>query len=101
VPTQSYLAAVELWNNTKTRGTLEVTADPAKAKKITDLSDVDVAKGTKARQLAEVSLAGKPMVKIETLDEISTTRGRWVLFIRGPRKGSQVRARRRAQGIAT
>lgn len=56
-------------------GTLEVTADPAKAKKITDLSDVEVAKGTKARQLAEVSLAGKPMVKIETLDGTGTSTG--------------------------
>lgn len=68
VPAQNYLAAVDLWNNVKTRGTLEVTADPAKAKKVTDLSDVDVAKGTKAKQLAEVAIAGKPMVKVEALD---------------------------------
>jgi hypothetical protein len=45
-----------------------VTADSAKAKNVSDLSDVDVAKGTKAKQLGEVVLAGKPAVKIETLD---------------------------------
>ena len=68
VLTQNYLAAVELWNTTKTRGTLEVTADPARARKVTDLANVDVAKGTKAKQIAEVAIAGKPMVKVEILD---------------------------------
>lgn len=68
VPTQNFLAAAKLWNDNQTRGTLEVTADPAKAKKTTDLSDVDVAKGTKVKQTATVSIGNKSMVKVETLD---------------------------------
>jgi hypothetical protein len=75
VPTQNYLAAAEMWNGAKTLGTLEVTADPAKAKKATDLADVDLAKGTKAKQLSTVSVAGKLMVKIETLDAGGTGTG--------------------------
>jgi hypothetical protein len=67
-PTQSYLAPAALWNSTKTRGTLVVTANPAKARKASDLSEVDVAKDTKLRQLDEVTFQGKPMVKAETLD---------------------------------
>jgi Domain of unknown function (DUF4157) len=68
VPTQNYLAAAQLWNETKTRGTLEVTADPAKAKKTSDMTDVDVAKGTKLKQTAEVAIGGKPYVQVATLD---------------------------------
>jgi len=68
VPTQNYLAAAQLWNEAKARGTLEVIADPAKAKKTTDMSDVDVAKGTKVKQTGEAMVAGKPSVRVETLD---------------------------------
>jgi hypothetical protein len=67
-PTQNYLAPAALWNSTKTRGTLVVTANPAKARKASDLSEVDVAKDTKLRQLDEVTFQAKPMVKAETLD---------------------------------
>jgi len=76
VPTQKFLAAAELWNTTKTRGTLEVTADPAKAKNVSGLTEVDLAKGTRAKQLGEVSLAGKPMVKLETLDQSGVGTGK-------------------------
>jgi hypothetical protein len=68
MPTQDLLAAAALWNTTKTRGTLVVTADPAKAKKTSDGSAVDVAKGTKLKQLSELSMGGKPMVQVQTLD---------------------------------
>lgn len=68
VPTQNFLAAAQMWNDGKTRGTLEVVADPAKAKKPTDMSEVDVAKGTKLKQLGTYMIASKPMVKVETLD---------------------------------
>jgi hypothetical protein len=68
VATQAYLAAADRWDNTKTRGTMEVTANPAKAKKVVDLSGVDVAKGTKGTQVGEaVSIGGgKMMVQIRT-----------------------------------
>ena len=64
VPTQSYLAAAELWNTTKTRGTLEVTANPAKAKKVSDGSNVDVAQGTKVRHIDVAFIGGKIMTQV-------------------------------------
>jgi len=64
VPTQHYLAAAELWNNTKTRGTLEVTASPAKAKKVSDMSAVDVAQGTKVRHIDVAFIAGTIMTQV-------------------------------------
>lgn len=64
VPTQNYLAAADLWNKTKTRGTYEVTANPAKAKKASDMSDVDVAQGTKVRYVDVAFIAGKIMTKV-------------------------------------
>lgn len=68
VPSQNYLAGAKLWNNTKTRGTLEVTANPAKARKL-DMTSEDVAQGTKCRQLDDtVTIGGKPAVQVETLD---------------------------------
>ena len=76
VPSQNYLAGAKLWNNTKTRGTLEVTANPAKAKKL-DMTSEDVAKGTKCRQLDDtVTIGGKPAVQVETLDASGTGTGK-------------------------
>jgi hypothetical protein len=67
-PTQKFLGPAALWNSSKTRGTLVVTANPAKAKNASDMSDVDVPKDTKLRQVNEVTFQGKPMVKAATLD---------------------------------
>ncbi len=71
VPTQNFLASAKLWNGAKTRGTLEVTANPAKAKSSPAMTAVDVAKGTKLRQLDEYELDGKNYVEAETLDSAS------------------------------
>lgn len=76
VPSQNYLAAAKLWNNARTRGTLEVRANPAKAKKL-DMTDEDVAKGTKCRQLDRIiAIGGQPAVEVETLDASGTGTGK-------------------------
>jgi hypothetical protein len=64
VPTQNYLAAADLWDKTKTRGTFEVIANPARAKKGSDMSDVDVTRGTKVRYVDVAFIAGKVMTKV-------------------------------------
>jgi len=86
VPTQNYLAPAKLWNEAKARGTLEVITDPARARKTTDMSAVDVAKGTKVRQTGEALVAGEPSARVETLD-------RAVELVLGPAPAGAGRAR--------
>ncbi|HET9621022.1 MAG TPA: DUF4157 domain-containing protein [Kofleriaceae bacterium] len=76
-PTQNLLAPAKLWNNSKTRGTLEVIANPAKAKKTDGVTDVDVPKGTKCIEGDSIgTIGGKPAPLVETLDNTGAPTGK-------------------------
>jgi hypothetical protein len=78
-PSPNFLEAAKLWNKAKTRGTLQVTADPATVLKGDNSGTETLAKDTKLKQLATVFWPGtEPAVRAEVLNADGTGSGKTV-----------------------
>jgi hypothetical protein len=67
-PSANFVEAAKLWNKAKTRGTMEVIANPAKAFRYGNLAPTDIPKGTKLTQNSLGLVHDKPMPVMEVLD---------------------------------
>jgi hypothetical protein len=76
-PTANFVEAAKLWNAAKTRGTLEVVADPATVLKGDASGTETLAKGTKLQQKSTVDWGG-PAVLGEVLAANGTATGKTV-----------------------
>jgi hypothetical protein len=66
-PTSNFIEAAKLWNAAKTRGTLEVVADPATVLKGDASGTETLAKGTRLQQKSTVDWGGSSAVLVEVL----------------------------------
>ena len=66
-PTANFLKSAELWNKTNTRGTIEITADPASVYDSKTFKTVTLPKETRLIQKGEYGIDGINVIKGETL----------------------------------
>ncbi len=81
-PTSNFIEAAKLWNAGKTRGTVEVTADPEATVLKGDASGTEkLAKGSKLKQLSTVMWGSSPSIKAEVLKADGTGSGK-IVFVK-------------------